>query len=359
MKTVWVLTLSFCCATLAQAEPYFAVREGLKCVACHVNPSGGGMRNAYGNSWAQTALPARRIDVPGVDAWTGAINRFIAVGGNLRANATYTDIPHNDSQSEFDLEEFRAYAAVAVIPDRVAVYVDQRVAPGSSTNMEAYARYTTENQRWYVKAGQFYLPFGWRLEDDNAYVRQVTGINMNTPDRGVELGYEAEHHSAQLAVTNGTGGGPENDEGKQASLRGELIWSRWRAGASYNFNHTDVGDRSAQGLFAGVRTGPVVWLGEADYIRDETLGPGTREQWVGLLEANWLFAQGQNLKLTAEVFEPDADVDEDEQNRYSLVWEYFPLQFLQLRVGARVYDGIPQNDVQNRKLFFAQLHGFF
>jgi hypothetical protein len=359
MKTACALVLWLSVVALAQAEPYFAVREGMKCVSCHVNPSGGGLRSVYGNSWAQTALPARHIEVPGEDAWTGAVNRFISLGGNLRANATYTDIPNNDAQSEFDLEELRVYGALNLIPERLMVYADQRVAPGSSTNMEAYARYTTANQRWYLKAGQFYLPYGWRLEDDNGYIRQVVGINMNTPDRGVELGYESDRHSAQLAITNGTGGGPENDEGKQASLRGEWIWSGWRVGASYNYNHTDIGDRSAQGLFAAVRTGPIAWLGEADYIRDETLGPGTRKQWAGLLEANWLITRGQNLKITAEVFEPDRDVDEDEQNRYSLVWEYFPFQFLQVRVGARVYDGIPQNDLQNRKLFFAQLHGFF
>ena len=69
--------------------------------------------------------------------------------------------------------------------------------------------------------------------------------------------------------------------------------------------------------------------------------------------------QGNNLKLTAEFFEPDNDVDEDEQTRYSLLWEYFPLQFVQLRAGARIYDGIPQNDLQNRKFYVIQLHGFF
>lgn len=359
MIRAWMLVASLCAASIVHAEPYFAVREGLRCAACHFNPSGGGMRTAFGASWAQTALPARRIETLEPDAWTGAVNRYISIGGNLRANALYTDVPNRSSQSEFDVEELRLYAAAAVIPGRVAVYVDQRLAPGASANLEAYARYTTRDQRWYAKAGQFYLPFGWRLEDDTALVREATGVNFATPDRGVEVGYEDERVSAQLAVTNGAGGGSENNEGKQASVRGEWIHTRWRAGASYSFNHTDAGDRSLQGVFAGVRTGPIAWLAEVDYIHDETLGSDARKQWVGLLEANWLVAQGHNVKLTTEAFEPDTDVDEDERSRYSLVWEYAPVQFLQLRVGARVYDGIPQNDLQNRRVFFAQLHGYF
>ncbi|MBL8268836.1 hypothetical protein [Steroidobacter sp.] len=344
---------------VVHAEPYFAVREGFKCSSCHFNAAGGGMRNAFGNGWAQGALPARRIEGTGTDAWTGAVSRFFALGGNLRANATYTDVPNSNAQSEFDLEEARAYLAITPVPDRFAVYIDQRLAPGGSTNLEAFARYTTQGQRWNVQAGQFYLPYGLRLEDDSAFIRQVTGINFATPDRGVQLGFESNRWSAQLAVSNGTASGPELDEGKQVSLRAEHVQQGWRVGAGFNLNHTDAGDRRMQGVFAGLRTGPITWLAEADYLTDQTLGVTERKQWVGLIEANWLITPGQNLKLTAEVFEPDTDVDEDEQNRFSLLWEFFPIQFVQLRVGARVYDGIPQNDLQNRRLYFVQLHGFF
>jgi hypothetical protein len=35
------------------------------------------------------------------------------------------------------------------------------------------------------------------------------------------------------------------------------------------------------------------------------------------------------------------------------------MQFVQIRVGGRLYDGIPQNDLQNRWTAFVQLHGFF
>jgi hypothetical protein len=359
IAAVLVSWLTLLASGAALAEPYFAVREGLKCANCHVSPSGGGMRNAFGAAWGQTALPERRIDIPGVEMWTGALNRHVSVGANLRAGYVYTDIPESDAQSEFDLEEVRAYLGVAVVPERVMLYLDQRIAPGGSTNLEAYARYTTADQRWSVRAGQIFLPYGWRLEDDSAFVRQATGVNFATPDNGVEVGFEAAHWSAQLALTNGTAAGPEADEGKQVSLRAEHINSAWRAGASFNFNDADAGERQMQGLFAGVRTGPIAWLAEADYISDDGFADGRRRLWAGLLEGNWMFRKGHNLKATVEYFDPDDDVDEDEQNRFSLVWEYTPVQLLQLRAGARVYDGIPQNDLQNRRLYFLSVNGFF
>ncbi len=46
-----------------------------------------------------------------------------------------------------------------------------------------------------------------------------------------------------------------------------------------------------QNIFAGVRTGPISWLAEADYISDDNFTP-KRKQVVGLLEANWTDRQG-------------------------------------------------------------------
>jgi hypothetical protein len=355
----WLLIAIGLLSSAAYAEPYFAVQQGVKCVACHVNPSGGGMRNEFGNTWARTVLPANTITTEVGDDWDGRLNRFVGIGANLRASGTYIDTPHQSSQSAFDVDEARLYLELEAIKDRLAVYLDQRVAPGGSGNLEAYGRYWSANHDWYVKAGQMYLPFGIRLEDDSAFTRQVPGINFDTPDRGVEVGWETEHVSAQFAVTNGAPQSAEDDRGKQYSARAEYVNSMWRAGASYSLNDADAGERQLAGVFAGLRTGPIAWLAEADHITDEGFADGKRKQWVGLLEGNWRVQQGHNLKITAEYFDPDDDLDEDEQARYSAVYEYSPIQFLQLRLGLRVYDGIPQNDLQNRRLAFVQLNGFF
>jgi hypothetical protein len=325
-----------------------------------VNPTGGGLRNTFGNAFAQTQLPANRIDT-GDQLWLGEISKFVAVGSNLRAAALLVDVPDQASTYQYNLQEARVYLAVSPIPDRLTVYIDQLVASqgGPDQNMEAYARYWTANRRWYVQAGRMYLPFGLRLEDDGAFTRLVPQLSMGFPDTGAEVGWESGAWSAQFAITNGTALDSEVDNGKQYTAQGVYVAGRWRLGAAANLNSRDIGDRTAYGVFGGLRTGPIAWLAEADLVTDDSLPEDERDMVTGLLEANWLLRQGHNLKLTAEYYDPSRDLSADQQERYSLVYEYTPVQFLQVRAGARIYDADPETDSLHRKIYFLQLHGFF
>jgi len=56
---------------------------------------------------------------------------------------------------------------------------------------------------------------------------------------------------------------------------------------------------------------------------------------------------------------PDADVDENERVRYSLVLETFPRPFTQFRLGVRLGESIPQDDLGNADRAFAEWHLFF
>lgn len=357
MKLLWCLALlGAVFSQRAAAEPYLALTMGLKCSACHVNPTGGGMRNTFGSMWGQTALPARAAGVT-QDSWTGEVNRHVALGADLRGGVNWVDQPGSKALTSFDVTSLHAYLDLRPIPERMALYIDERIAPGEATNSEAYLRLWTPGRRVYAKAGQFYLPYGIRLQDDGAYTREATGISFNTPDRGVEIGFDGTRWTAQLAITNGTAGAAEVNNGKQWSLRSEYVAARFRAGASLNLNTLPGGTRRMQNLFGGVKTGPVVWLAEMDYIVDGSIGP-TRKQWAALVEADWKLLPGQNLKLTAERFDPDRAIARDRQTRLSLVWEYTPLPFVQLRAGLRNYDDIGEVPFYNRRIAFLQLHGY-
>lgn len=249
----------------ATAEPWFAINNGDKCMACHVSPTGGGKRTTYGAMWPQTILSQKTP----TQFWDGTVSDRLSFGADVRVNMTSTRIPDQSNRFAFDTEEALVYAKFDLVPGKFFFYLDERVAPGGASSREAYAFYWFKQNKAYLRAGRIFLPFGWRLEDDSAFIRQVPGINYNTPDDGLEFGYEGKHTSAQLAVTNGTAGGGENDTGKQFSFRGSYIRPRWRAGVSANLNKSDVGDRTMYGVFVGVKTGPVNWLLEADRIEDD------------------------------------------------------------------------------------------
>ncbi len=61
-----------------------------------------------------------------------------------------------------------------------------------------------------------------------------------------------------------------------------------------------------------------------------------QKPWASLVEAVIAIIQGHKAKLIFEYFEPNIDVSEDQQNRRTAVWEYFPIQFLQTRLGSEI-----------------------
>jgi len=204
-----------------------------------------------------------------------------------------------------------------------------------------------------------YLPFGLRLQDQSAFIFTATGINMTTPDQGVEFGWEHGPWDAQFAVTNGTAGGAVTSNGKQSSGQLSFVQSLWRVGIAANFNAQSGGSKTAAGIFGGLRTGPISWLAQAELTKDESIANNQGKQLATLLEANWLIVPGNNLKITQEFLNPNRAVPNGERTRWSLVYELSPIQFVQIRAGLRYYDGIPQDNSEHQRQYFVQLHGFF
>ncbi len=339
-------------AVPAAAEPYLAVRQGLACSACHANPTGAGMRTPFGNVFSQQQLPA--VPLPREAAsWNGTLGDQFGFGANARWSARQTELDDRDDNLNFGVDRVTVYLGAELGP--AYLYVDEQVAPVGSLNREAWALF--RQGHWYAKAGRMFLPYGWRLQDDTALVREAVGVNLDGGDDGVEVGFERTGFSWQMAVTNGNGGGAEIDDGKLFSTRAALIRPRWQGGVSALRNDTDLGHRTVAGLFAGIRTGPVSWLAESDYVRDDGRDSPVQEEVAGLLEANLLVASGQNLKLTLEgrFF----DDDRDDRYRMSAVYEYFPRAFTELRLGVRSRDSNADDAALNSEEAFLQLHVYF
>jgi hypothetical protein len=348
-------------AAPAMAEPYLAVREGLTCSGCHVNPTGGGLRNVFGNVYAQQQLPM--VPLAGGSAadgskapelWTGTVANRFGIGANGRVSGSYTDQSDEDDALTFDVDRVTIYGS-AQLNEHVLLYVDQQQAPGGSANREAWVRLGWNDL--YVRAGRLFLPFGWRLEDNEGFTRRETEVNMEQGDDGVEVGWTTSRFDAALAVSNGNGGGAEVDDGKLFTGRFAWVAGMGQLGVSAYSNDTDTAERVMFGVFGGVNTGPVTWLAEYDRIEDTDDFLGQTDSAVGLLEANWLIARGHNLKATAEMQHFENELED--RFRYSLVYEFFPWVFTQLRAGVRMRDSDDDDPRLNTEEGFVQIHVFF
>lgn len=353
-----------------RAEPYLAIQEGYKCSKCHVNMTGGGKRTDFGNIYVQTRLAnnflnwRRMLDQLDNDAdednpprtdsgssfFSGRLNDYIAIGGDFRLRYEQTDTPSNPTQDVFNQRKHNVYLQVDLIPQRVIFY--QTLSGGGD------AREIFGLLKWnpfYVKAGEFFLPYGLRLLDDSAFTRAITGFTYGTTDAGVEIGFEPNNWAIHLAATNGTGASLETNRSKRLTGSLAYVHKGFRVGGSYSTNKDaqDV-ETIIYGLHGGVQLGRVGFLAAADIIDDST-----DEQFVSILELNLLLSRGNNLKLSYEYHDPAESIAQNARERYSLVWEPVLNQFTQFRVGVRDNRGIPQSDAQNLTEYFLELHLFF
>jgi hypothetical protein len=320
----------------ARAEPYLAIRTGMRCSQCHVNRSGGGGRNDFGNVYAQTRLAMRSAPFR-----SRALGDLASLSADVRAVASAA-VGNESPRTAFDLGEANVMVESRLIDDKLAVYLDEIVGPTSASAREAFVLLERLPLDGYVKAGKFLLPYGLRLLDDAEFIRQRTGFSYDTPDQGVEFGLEPGRLSLFVAVTNGTQGAPANKNQKQVTASAALVYPRFRIGASASRNDGPTSRRDVLGGFGGLGLGRLTLLGEVDVIADAFPTSPDVRQLAAFVEGDFLAARGLNAKVTYGFLDPNRDIGENARYRMRFGVEAFPLPFLQLAAFYTLVQDIPQ-----------------
>ncbi|MBI4551337.1 MAG: hypothetical protein HY710_03665 [Candidatus Latescibacteria bacterium] len=328
-----VLVLVLCAMTAVHAEPYLAVREGLKCSACHVNRTGQGKRSAFGASYSLTKLPAiLMLESRRGETLNRSASDFLAVGADFRLqNHTnfrvqgVVDPPAHQNANSFLLYEGNLYGEVTLVKDRLAFYVDERVAPDAAGSREIVALMRGFPYNTYVKVGRMFIPYGLRLWDYDAFIRNKTGIQGE--EFGFEVGAEPGPFSLSAAALNAE---PfrafDTNTAKQVSVVASAVFRHARVGGSFNLN---TKAQTMGGPFIGLTAGPVTLLGEFDLIQ---FSSGGREitQRVAYGEMNILLKRGLNVKGAFDYFDPRNG--DPKLKRYRFGFEPVITPFLQPRV---------------------------
>lgn len=391
------LVVAWCAVGPAQAEPYMAVREGLRCNACHVNGSGGGMRKQIVSAHARDIL--RYPDfVPwlsrGERVFPTEIASMLRVGANLRASAEAVfqelesgRVSDNDAafrgrleEVNLDVTEAVLYAEAALLDDGLTLYIDQRVAPQTDAR-EVWARLRLPHDL-YLKAGRMFLPYGLQLQDDTAFIRggrngsATTGFSFNEKQAGFAVAWEPEAVGVRMAVTQG---GPR-DRDVQVTATVMRVWPEvpGLGAVLLGGSASRVDQVRVFGFFGGFTVPaawlPPAWLGagwetplsvlaEAD-LRSDRRGGEWLGTFLGYAEADWLLFDWLNLKVAFDYADDDGDLSSrsnDSENRFTIGLEPFWSRFLQTRLIYRVSNGVRAPSVgprHNQSLWLLEVHVF-
>jgi len=358
----------------ARAEPYFAVREGLPCSACHVNITGGGKRTDLVNTHVNDLLHTSKLFGPvsrPPEFFTGDINEYLGLGANLRTNyrAEFQDKPDANGQVDNDVffrdrlerndldTEAYLYGEVRLVPGYLTLYVDHDVV--NTDAREAFAL-VQGLLPWngFVKAGRMFLPYGLQLQDDDAFIRQDT-FNFNARETAFEVGFEPEPFTVIAAVSDGSGGDRDVRFTTTAytMVTDVPVVRNVLLGTSFTRVGSSLGDQIAYGFFAGTNVERLTLLGEVDFRDDAGRG-----HFVAYGEADYLFFDWLNLKFAADYADNasrTSDFVDDAKHRFSFGLEPFINRFLQPRLFYRVSNGIRSQPALNRSEILAEVHLFF
>jgi hypothetical protein len=358
LRLAGVLSAAMLGALPALAEPAIAVRTGYACAQCHLNRTGGGMRTPFGGLYGQLTLPQHLLRVrEGENLLPEDPDARIAVGGDARFQALAVSSPSGPDVFSFEMPEANVYLEGRLVPGHLSFYLDEKIGPGGAGARELFALGQIETWDAYLKVGKFLPPYGWRLPDDAAYIRQQTGFTYSAPDVGIEAGIAPGRWSAQLAIVNGASGGAEDNRSKQVSLLVQTRFKTWRIGVSASDNIASGTTVTQTGVFGGLILGRVALLGEIDKRRTED--QGTRDRLIAFAEADLQITRGLDLKFTHDWTDPDTDVSTDARVRDSLGVEWVPIPFVQLRLYLRRSDGPPQVQGTRDKQAEFEMHIYF
>ncbi|MBK7535706.1 MAG: hypothetical protein IPI49_10140 [Myxococcales bacterium] len=273
----------------AEAVPRFAARNGNECIQCHISPTGGGIRNAYGRNvferaWLPRAAAPRREDYvvkprpaggagdnaggqAGADSdddsddddvvFDPEINPWMVLGGDLRA--AYIMIrpdkgtaPGEDPEitNSFFLMQADLYHAMT-LNKHVTTVLDI----GAYSGFEAWALFHAKPEPseydLMLKVGRFLPAFGIREVEHQLFTREGIGLGAADRDTGLELTGFAGPFTATVSLLNGTLGdtafdthGTERRRFEKAaasrlSIRGDAGWVRGQLGASFYWNQNN------------------------------------------------------------------------------------------------------------------------
>lgn len=349
------------------ALPRFAARTGSFCVDCHVNPTGGELRDQRGWNISRKYLPL----IPGKEDFemTNKLGENILFGFDIRGQYLGY-LGENSKKTDFQKMQGSFYTSVDITEDINVVgrydyiwnifegFVTAHILPNES----------------YIKGGSFVPNYGLRLDDHTAYTRggdmgRITNDRLGLifvptyVESGAELGLYISDF-AFLTMSVGNNLSPSifiKDPSYTASLQirptlGEHM-GLFFGGSFMNFKQRvglNIQNSTMYGGFIGFGIMGFSLLGEYDIAQDYIVKDTSSSALM--IEASYQIIRGLEAVVRYDRFDPLSKINDNELSRIVLGFDIFPYNFIELKTQYRIQNETPsiKNDA-----FVVQFHLFY
>ncbi len=329
------------------ALPRFALRMGAQCQDCHIDPTGGGMRNRGGWHYGMRVLPLvspyqRDRDL----AMDDFIGKNIQIGFDYRTQFLYSQ---QLNKTTFQKMQGSVYLNAKII-DSIDIYSDYDFV---NQNWTGFAIAHILPNYSYIKAGTFVPDYGVLIDDHTAYTRGGDlGYLFTTNTRqglifdprynvtGVELGYNiSDYGSFTMSAGSPVSLNFNSDPAYTASLKFNPVVENTVAlmfGSSFTtfkgpLIYTQIPSEHKvvmYGGFAGFGVGNFTLIGEYDIAKDYIL-TGTNSS-AQMVEASYVLMKGLETVARYDRFDPNTSVSGDEVSRLVLGFNFYPYSFIEI-----------------------------
>ncbi len=366
----FILILSFNVSSIFSL-PRFAVSNSASCIACHVNPTGGGMRNSHGNDVvALEELPLNIWQNKGDENWDGYITDQLQIGGDFRLQG----IQYNDSDST---------RKSAIFPMQADIYTNLKLNKNANIftkigfkgtenpSIEYWALISNLPRKAWLRVGRTLPDYGLRVDDHTSFIRGgnlgKTSVGLDkegllfTPyldppailELGVPISSKLEW-TASLGTSLLNAANQEmNNISSKLTHRGSLGDNiTYRAGSSYmhedNFNMV--------GISGGISYGDFTWtfaLDQAENWIDDNTSLAFYD------ELAWEIMQGIQLIGKYDFFDPKTDWIDGAISRYTIGAEIYPLNIMEIKLQIRINEADMENAAKKDPEYLIQTHLYF
>lgn len=333
--------------------PEYAARENKACSHCHVDPGGGGPRNARGQYFEGHDHSFEGFDEASGSTGEGAaaqgplqsLLETLSFSGNLKLCYTLAEGHHvgptpscqscHARGARAPDQSFFLMQGELAVSARLSDKVSFVYANDLGLTRDVYAVIRIGESGAFVKAGAFEVPFGAEtIKDHNSLVKARHNIGSNLRDVGFQVAVQKPRYFGSVAVLNGGERFPDaapvltasfdRNGSRAVAVRGGFLTSGFRLGGSVMFEDSIAGSRPREvfgGVFGTLFGNRWNISAEADYGQAK-LG-GSESKNIGVV-AQAIVRVMNRLSLGGKFdwYDPDTHFAEDGEMWYTAIVQH-------------------------------------